>query len=99
MDVDLITLFFSFDHDSDELIETFNKKQLLEFYIEGCELRLRLENSLNNFNDFNKRTGITLGTLLSNKYHLAKQLNTLKLCLDGIGCKGIDEHQHIILNN
>lgn len=99
MDIDLITLFFSFTHEKEELIQNFNKKQLLEFYIAGCETRLRLQKSIENFNDFNKRTGITLGSLISNKYHLAKQLNTLKLCLDEVGCKGIDEYEHISLNN
>ena len=40
------------EHESDHLIEIFNKKQLLEFYVSGCELRLRLESRLSNFNKF-----------------------------------------------
>jgi hypothetical protein len=99
MNVDLITLFFSFTHEKEELIQTFNKKQLLEFYIAGCETRLRLQNSIDNFNEFNERTGITLGSLISNKYHLAKQLNVLKIALEKLGVKGIEEDEYIMLNN
>ena len=99
MDKELIALFFSMDHESDELIEVFNKKQLLDFYINGCELRLRLESRLKDFNKFYEETGITLGNLLSNKYNLAKQLNILKICLEKLGVKGLEETEHIMLNN
>lgn len=99
MDKELIALFFSMEHESEELIEVFNKKQLLDFYINGCELRLRMEIRLKDFNKFHKETGITLGNLISNKYNLAKQLNVLKTALEKLGVKGIEETEHIMLNN
>jgi len=67
MNKELITLFFSMEHESDELIDVFNKEQLLDFYISGCELRLRMERRFEDFNKFHKETGITLGNLLLNK--------------------------------
>ena len=75
MNKELITLFFSMEHESNELIEVFNKEQLLDFYISGCELRLRMERRFEDFNKFHKETGITLGDLLINKYNVAKQLH------------------------
>ena len=99
MNKELITLFFSMEHESDELIDVFNKEQLLDFYISGCELRLRMEHRFEDFNKFHKETGITLGDLLINKYNVAKQLHNLKIALEKIGVKGIDEDQYIMLNN
>jgi len=99
MNKELIALFFSMDHDPNELIETFNKKQLLDFYINGCELRLRMEYRLKDFNKFHKETGISFGNLISNKYNLAKQLNVLKIALEKLGVQGIEETEHIMLNN
>jgi hypothetical protein len=99
MDKELIALFFSMEHDSDELLEVFNKKQLLDFYINGCELRLRMEYRLKDFNKFHKETGISFGNLISNKYNLAKQLNVLKIALEKLGVQGIEETEHIMLNN
>lgn len=99
MNKELITLFFSMEHESDELIDVFNKEQLLDFYINGCELRLRMERRFEDFNKFHKETGITLGNLLLNKYNVAKQLHNLKIALEKIGVKGIDEDQYIMLNN
>ena len=99
MNKELIALFFSMDHEEDELLEVFNKKQLLDFYINGCELRLRIEYRLKDFNKFNKETGISFGNLISNKYNLAKQLNVLKIALEKLGVKGIEETEHIMLNN
>jgi hypothetical protein len=99
MNKELIALFFSMDHEADELLEVFNKKQLLDFYINGCELRLRMEYRLKDFNKFNKETGISFGNLISNKYNLAKQLNVLKICLEKLGVQGIEETEHIMLNN
>ena len=99
MDKELIALFFSMDHEADELLDVFNKKQLLDFYINGCELRLRMEYRLKDFNKFNKETGISFGNLISNKYNLAKQLNVLKICLEKLGVQGIEETEHIMLNN
>jgi len=99
MNKELIALFFSMDHKADELLEVFNKKQLLDFYINGCELRLRMEYRLKDFNKFNKETGISFGNLISNKYNLAKQLNVLKICLEKLGVQGIEETEHIMLNN
>lgn len=99
MNKELIALFFSMDHEADELLEVFNKKQLLDFYINGCELRLRMEYRLKYFNKFNKETGISFGNLISNKYNLAKQLNVLKICLEKLGVQGIEETEHIMLNN
>jgi hypothetical protein len=99
MNKELIALFFSMDHEADELLEVFNKKQLLDFYINGCELRLRMEFRLKDFNKFNKETGISFGNLISNKYNLAKQLNVLKIALEKLGVQGIEETEHIMLNN
>ena len=99
MNKELVTLFFAMEHEADELIDVFNKKQLLDLYIGGCELRLRMECRFNDFNKFHKETGITLGNLLSNKYNLAKQLNILKICLEKLGVKGLEETEHIMLNN
>lgn len=87
------------EHESDHLIEIFNKQQLLEFYISGCELRLRLESRLSNFNKFQKETGISLGTLLLNKHNVAKQLHVLKMALEKLGVKGLEEDQYAMLNN
>lgn len=87
------------EHESDHLIEIFNKQQLLEFYISGCELRLRLESRLSNFNKFQKETGISLGTLLLNKHNVAKQLHVLKMALEKLGVKGLEEDQYVMLNN
>lgn len=99
MNKELITLFFSMEHESDELIDVFNKEQLLDFYISGCELRLRMERRFEDFNKFHKETGITLGNLLLNKHNVAKQLHVLKMALEKLGVKGIDEDQYIMLNN
>jgi uncharacterized Fe-S cluster-containing radical SAM superfamily protein len=99
MNKEMISLFFSMTHESDELLEVFNKKQLLDFYINGCELRLRMERKLEDFNNFHKETGITLGNLLLNKHNVAKQLHVLKTALEKLGVKGIDEDQYIMLNN
>ena len=99
MNKELIALFFSMNHEADELLEVFNKKQLLDFYINGCELRLRMEYRLKDFNKFHKETGISFGNLISNKYNLAKQLNVLKIALEKLGVKGIEETEHIMLNN
>ncbi len=99
MNKELITLFFSMEHESDELIDVFNKEQLLDFYISGCELRLRMERRFEDFNKFHKETGITLGNLLLNKHNVAKQLHVLKVSLEKLGVKGIDEDQYIMLNN
>ena len=99
MDKEFIALFFSMDHEADELLQVFNKKQLLDFYINGCELRLRMEYRLKDFNKFYKETGITLGNLILNKYNLAKQLNVLKIALEKLGVQGIEETEHIMLNN
>ena len=99
MNKELIALFFSMDHEANELLEVFNKKQLLDFYINGCELRLRMEYRLKDFNKFNKETGISFGNLISNKYNLAKQLNVLKIALEKLGVQGIEETEHIMLNN
>jgi hypothetical protein len=99
MDKELIALFFSMDHEADELLDVFNKKQLLDFYINGCELRLRMEYRLKDFNKFHKETGISFGNLISNKYNLAKQLNVLKIALEKLGVQGIEETEHIMLNN
>lgn len=87
------------EHESNHLIEIFNKQQLLEFYISGCELRLRLESRLSNFNKFQKETGISLGTLLLNKHNVAKQLHVLKMALEKLGVKGLEEDQYAMLNN
>ncbi len=87
------------EHESDHLIEIFNKQQLLEFYISGCELRLRLESRLLNFNKFQKETGISLGNLLVNKHNVAKQLHVLKMALEKLGLKGLEEDQYAMLNN
>lgn len=87
------------EHESDHLIQIFNKKQLLEFYVSGCELRLRLESRFLNFNKFQKETGISLGKLLENKYNVAKQLHVLKMALEKLGVKGLEEDQYIMLNN
>jgi hypothetical protein len=99
MNKELITLFFSMEHESDELIDVFNKEQLLDFYISGCELRLRMERRFEDFNKFHKETGITLGNLLLNKHNVAKQLHNLTIALEKLGVKGIDEDQYIMLNN
>ena len=99
MNKDFITLFFAMEHESDHLIEIFNKQQLLEFYISGCELRLRLESRLSNFNKFQKETGISLGNLLVNKHNVAKQLHVLKMALEKLGVKGLEEDQYAMLNN
>jgi hypothetical protein len=99
MNKELIALFFSMDHEADELLDVFNKKQLLDFYINGCELRLRMEFRLKDFNKFHKETGISFGNLISNKYNLAKQLNVLKIALEKLGVQGIEETEHIMLNN
>ena len=99
MNKELIALFFSMDHEADELLDVFNKKQLLDFYINGCELRLRMEYRLKDFNKFHKETGISFGNLISNKYNLAKQLNVLKIALEKLGVKGLEEDQYAILNN
>ena len=71
----------------------------LEFYISGCELRLRLESRLSNFNKFQKETGISLGNLLVNKHNVAKQLHVLKMALEKLGVKGLEEDQYAMLNN
>jgi hypothetical protein len=99
MNKELVTLFFSMEHETDELIDVFNKKQLLDLYIGGCELRLRMEGRFNDFNKFHKETGITLGDLLVNKYNVARQLHVLKLALYKLGVKGLEEDQYIMLNN
>jgi hypothetical protein len=99
MNKELIALFFAMNHDSDELIEVFKKEQLLDFYINGCELRLRMEYRLKDFNKFHKETGITYGNLLVNKHNLAKQLHILKVALEKLGVKGLEEDQYIMLNN
>ena len=99
MNKELITLFFSMEHESDHLIEVFNKKQLLDLYVGGCELRLRMEHRFSNFNKFHKETGITLGKLLENKYNVARQLHVLKLALSKLGVKGLEEDQYAMLNN
>ena len=99
MNKELISLFFAMQHDTDELIEVFKKEQLLDFYINGCELRLRMERKLEDFNKFHKETGITLGNLLLNKHNVAKQLHVLTKALEKLGVKGIDEDQYIMLNN
>ena len=99
MNKELIALFFAMEHEADELIDVFVKEQLLDFYINGCELRLRMEKRFNEFNKFHKETGITLGNLLLNKYNLAKQLHVLKIALEKLGVQGIEEDQHIMLNN
>jgi len=54
---------------------------------------------LENFEKFNKETGVEFSALISNKFHLAKQLNVLKNALEKLGVKGIEENQYIILNN
>ncbi len=54
---------------------------------------------LKDFNKFHKETGISFGNLISNKYNLAKQLNVLKIALEKLGVKGIEETEHIMLNN
>jgi hypothetical protein len=99
MNKELVALFFAMNHDSDELIEVFKKEQLLDFYINGCELRLRMEYRLKDFNKFHKETGITYGNLLVNKHNLAKQLHVLKVSLEKLGVKGLEEDQYIMLNN
>jgi len=99
MNKELIALFFSMDHESEDLLETFSKKQLLDFYINGCELRLRMEYRLKDFNKFHQETGISFGNLISNKHNLAQQLNVLKICLEKLGVKGIEEDEYIMLNN
>ena len=99
MNKEMISLFFSMTHESDELLEVFNKKQLLDFYINGCELRLRMEGRLENFEKFNKETGVEFSALISNKFHLAKQLHVLKIALEKLGVKGLEEDQYAILNN
>jgi len=99
MNKELVTLFFSMEHEADELIDVFNKKQLLDLYIGGCELRLRMESRFNDFNKFHKETGITLGNLLVNKYNVARQLHVLKIALTKLGVKGLEEDQYIMLNN
>jgi len=99
MNKELVTLFFAMEHEADELIDAFNKKQLLDFYIGGCELRLRMECRINDFNKFHKETGITLGNLLVNKYNVARQLHVLKVALNKLGVKGLEEDQYIMLNN
>jgi len=99
MNKELVTLFFSMEHEADELIDVFNKKQLLDLYIGGCELRLRMECRFNDFNKFHKETGITLGNLLVNKYNVARQLHVLKIALTKLGVKGLEEDQYIMLNN
>jgi len=99
MNKELVTLFFSMEHEADELIDVFNKKQLLDLYIGGCELRLRMECRFNDFNKFHKETGITLGNLLVNKYNVARQLHVLKIALNKLGVKGLEEDQYIMLNN
>ena len=48
---------------------------------------------------FHKETGISLGTLLLNKHNVAKQLHVLKMALEKIGVKGVEEDQYIMLNN
>jgi len=99
MNKELVTLFFAMEHEADELIDVFNKKQLLDLYIGGCELRLRMECRFNDFNKFHKETGITLGNLLVNKYNVARQLHVLKIALNKLGVKGLEEDQYIMLNN
>jgi len=99
MNKELVTLFFAMEHEADELIDVFNKKQLLDLYIGGCELRLRMECRFNDFNKFHKETGITLGNLLVNKYNVARQLHVLKIALTKLGVKGLEEDQYIMLNN
>jgi hypothetical protein len=99
MKKELVSLFFSMTHEVDHLLEVFNKKQLLDFYINGCELRIRMEGQLENFERFNKETGVEFGALISNRFHLAKQLNVLKNALEKLGVKGIEENQHNIFNN
>ena len=54
---------------------------------------------LKDFNKFQKETGISLGNLLVNKHNVAKQLHVLKMALEKLGVKGIDEDQYIMLNN
>jgi hypothetical protein len=68
MNKELIILFFAMEHESDHLIEIFNKQQLLEFYVSGCELRLRMERSFENFNKFH------IFRLLVGSSQLKKQL-------------------------
>jgi cell division protein FtsL len=58
-----------------------------------------MEFRLKDFNKFNKETGISFGNLISNKYNLAKQLNVLKIALEKLGVQGIEETEHIMLNN
>jgi DNA repair ATPase RecN len=99
MNKELISLFFAMQHDTDELIEVFKKEQLLDFYINGCELRLRMEGRLENFEKFNKETGVEFSALISNKFHLAKQLHVLKIALEKLGVKGLEEDQYAMLNN
>jgi hypothetical protein len=99
MNKDFITLFFAMEHEANDLSQLFNKQQLLEFYVSGCELRLRMENRFQEFNKFHKETGISLGTLLLNKHNVAKQLHVLKMALEKIGVKGVEEDQYIMLNN
>jgi len=99
MNKEIVTLFFSMEHEAYELIDVFNKKQLLDLYIGGCELRLRMECRFSDFNKFHKETGITLGNLLVNKYNVARQLHVLKIALTKLGVKGLEEDQYIILNN
>jgi hypothetical protein len=99
MDKELTTLFFSMNHTVYELTSTFKKTQLISFYSDGCELKYQLQCCIDDFEFFHKKTGVPLGKLLSNKYHLAKQMYTLSIALKKLGVKNIVEQQHLILNN
>lgn len=99
MDKELTTLFFAMNHTVYELTSTFNKLQLVSFYSDGCELKYQLQCCIDDFESFHKKTGISLGKLMTNKYHLAKQMHTLSIALKKLGVKNIVEQQHLMLNN
>lgn len=99
MNREIATLFFSMSHDEEELIETFSKVQLLELYTEGCLIRKEINYCINNFQNFNHLTGMSLGGLFSNKYHVSKELNVLNNSLKKLGYKFINEQEYLILSN
>jgi hypothetical protein len=94
------SLFYSVKHNTDHLLEDYNREILLMVYSDGIDLSIRLEKIIKNYNSLEDVKELaSLSQLICQRIHLVEQLHIVKESLSKLGMRDIPNDNYQLIYN